>query len=183
MKALKTGYVLVFVFLLVYSVTLGISAFNPIPKRLDYPQYSLNTTLDFNSPQYKEEQQKYQQDMKAYQENNKDNETNRRIWGENIYMICLVAAVLFLIAGVLISQVSVLVGASLLFAGLILIVAGQGIATYQADSSSIPLVGQNTKIDITPYKQKQFYIVIVGAVCALVLGFTKFIRSTSSLFK
>lgn len=177
MKALKTGYVFVLIFLLVYAVTLGIASFYPIPKRLDYPQYPSSSVTDTNSPQYQQAQKKYETDLKAYQENNKDNETNRKIWGENVYIICLITAVIFLIVGVLLSFLSPLMGAGFLFAGLILILGGQGIATYQADSGSIPLLGQSPKIDITSYKQKQFYIIVVGVISAIILGVTKFIKN------
>lgn len=151
------------VVLLVLAVCLGIAAFYPAPKRYNYPEFPTSVT-DFNSPEYKQQQQQYDEEMKNYREKNKDSEDQRKIWGQNSFIVCLIAGVLMLILGLLVFNFSYFLGISLLFGGFSIIVFGPGIASYYAENIPIPLLGDSSKADLTRYKQIQFLITVTGAL-------------------
>lgn len=170
MKSVKVGYVFTMVTLITLAVVIGIAAFYPAPKRLDYPSYPATST-DFNSPEYKAQQQKYQQDLKDYQDKNKDVEGIRKIWGQNTFSICLVAGVVLMILGLILSRFVPMVGVSMLFAAFVLMFLGPGFVSYYADSTTITLLGSAPKIDLAEYKKLQFGITAAGTVIGGILGF------------
>lgn len=177
MKALKTGYVFSLISLITLTIVIGIAAFYPAPKRYDYPQYPRSRATDFNSSEYKAQQDKYDQDLKDYQEQNKNIEAQRKIWGQTTLIISLLSGVFFLTLGVIISGFASMLGVGLIFSAFVLMIFGPGLASYYADSSTIPLFGSEPKVELQTYKMVQFGISLVGAILAGGLGFTGFINS------
>lgn len=171
MKSLKIGYIFAMVALFVLTVILGIAAFYPAPKRYDYPQYPTRISSDFNSPEYQQQQRQYEEDLKNYQEKNKDVENQRKIWGQNTLIISLIAGAVMLLVGALLFSYSYFLSVSLLFGSFIMLVSGPGLASYYSDSTTISLFGTSPQIDLTRYKQIQFFIALTGSVIGAGLSF------------
>lgn len=174
MKGLKTGYVFVITTLLTLSVVIGIVAFYPAPKRFDYPTYPQTSGLDYNSPEYKNQQKKYDADLKNYTEKNKDITSKVKIWGEKVFIINLLIGVVLLIIGMLLLNIVPLLGVAILFASFMLMVFGAGLTSLYADNTSIPLLTTTSKVDLSLYKKIQFVILLIGTIIGAVLGIVKF---------
>lgn len=172
MRGLKTGYVFVMTTLLTLAVVVGIAAFYPAPKRYDSPTYPRTNTIDYNSPEYKAEQQRYQDEMKSYDEKNKDVEGQRKIWGEKVFITNLAIGVILLIGGVLLLDIIPMIGVACLFAAFVLMVFGPGLTSYYADNT--PYFTTKAQVDLSSYKQIQFVILLAGTIIGTVLGFLKF---------
>ena len=92
MKALKVGYIFVITTLVVLTITLGVAAFYPAPRR-DYtpPTYQTSSgVVDYNSPEYKQQQKVYDEQMKKYNDQTKGIDDARKIWGQNALIIALI---------------------------------------------------------------------------------------------
>lgn len=168
MKAAKVGYIFVLTILLTFTTVLAIAAFYPAPKRYDYPVIT-PAFGDFNSPEYKAQQEKYNQDLQNYQTKNKDVESQRKIWGENVFITCLAAAILMAILGLLLLKNMYFASVSLLFGSFTLLVFGPGLASYFSDSTTIPIFGATTQVDVSMQKKIQFIIAAAGTLLALLI--------------
>ena len=169
MKAVQTGYVFVMITLLTLTVVLAIAAFYPAPKRYNYPK-SPSLATDFNSPEYQEQQKKYQQDLENYQQKNMDVENQRKIWGENNFITLLIVGAVMLGTGLFLINSMPLVSISLLFSAFIVIFFGSALTSYYADSTTLSLLGGNSQVDLTRYKQIQFVIALIGTIFGGVLS-------------
>ncbi|MBI2022211.1 hypothetical protein HYS93_05040 [Candidatus Daviesbacteria bacterium] len=174
MKGFKTAYVFVMVTLLSLTIALAVAAFYPAPKRYSYPEYPRTSSLDFNSPTYKAEQEKYQRDLEEYNQKNKKTEEQRRIWGQNTFNIALGSGLVLMILGLLLFRFAPMLSVSLLFAAFIVVLFGPGLMSYYAENTSLPLFGSKSDVDLTGYKQIQFGISFAGVLIGSVLGFTNF---------
>lgn len=177
MRAFKTGYVFVVVTLLVLTVVLGVAAYYPAPKRLASPEYPrLSNTSDYNSVEYQQSQREYQEKLDEYDEKNKDLQKNREIWGQRIFVICLVAGALLFVLGVFLAGFVTTLSVGLVFSAFVLIVFGTGLISIYADSPVSPFLGSDPETDLSFYKQIQFGIVTLGALMGVGLSFIPVLR-------
>lgn len=178
MKGLKTGYVFVITTLTVLSIVVGTVAFYPSPKRFDYPSYPRLGEIDYDAPEYKNQLKEYNEDIKKYEESNKDIEAKLKIWGENAFIVNLVAATILLIAGLLLIYQFTLLAIALLFTAFVIAVFGSALTNFYADNTTIPFLSSKTPVDLSRYKQIQFAISLFGTIIGAVLGFLKLRKAT-----
>lgn len=171
-KGLRVGYVFVMVTLFTLVVAVGVAAFYPAPKRYEYPTFPTRASLDYNSSEYQAEQAKYQKDLDEYNDKNKDVESQRKIWGQQTFIISLIFGVVFLFLGMSGIAIAPVLGASLVFSAFILMMFGPGFISYYADSTTIPLF-KEPSISLTGYKVAQFFILLAGTAIGTLLGLAK----------
>lgn len=177
MRAFKTGYVFVIVSLLVLTVVLGVAAYYPAPKRLASPDYPrISNASDYNSVEYQESQREYQDKLDEYEKKNKDLQKNREIWGQRIFIVCLIAGALLFVIGVFLAGFATTLSIGLVFSAFVLMVFGTGLISVYADSPVSPFLGSDPETDLSVYKQIQFAVVALGALVGVGLSFTPTLR-------
>lgn len=171
MKGLKTGYVLAMVSLFTMTGILGVAAFYPAPKGADYPTQPRYPTADYDSGQYQQEQQRYERELRLYDDTRKEIESKRQIWSQTVMIICLVMGIGLLMAGMVLYNWAPLLAVSMVFAAFIMVVFGPGAASVYGSDGFYSLISGTAKVDLSGYRQVQFFLVLIGSVLGVVFGF------------
>jgi len=153
-NTIKIIYTIFIGVLLATFVGVGIAAFYPEPK---YPEYPPELNYRFGkeptqqeSAQMYEEQQQYDKTLKEYQE-----ETN--VYNRNVSIIALSASILILIVSLTFVKNILLIADGLMIGGILTLIYSivRGFSTQD--------------------HMFRFFVVTIGLITALVLGYIKFI--------
>lgn len=159
---------------------MGIVAFYPSPKMPEYPKYANSANLDFNSSEYKAQQEKYKEEVKIYDAKNKEFSNIAQVHARNQYMISLGAGVLAVLTGIGIATISSTIGAGMIIAGGIVFTFGQILLAFSSITSVIARYSSSGSRDVTADLQMEFLVAAIGTILLLAAGIWKFRNKSSS---
>lgn len=146
----------------------------------EYPKYPDSGNLDFNSSEYKAQQEKYKEEIKIYDAKNKEFSKIAQVHARNQYMISLGTGVLVVLAGIGIAAISTTIGAGMIIAGGIVFTFGQILLAFSSITSVIARYSSGNSRDVTADLQMEFLVAAIGAILLLAAGFWKFRNKTSN---